>query len=42
VSEKERERDVEYDCFIYVFKRNDGALAPFSYLVFNSCIENIQ
>ncbi len=27
---RERERDVEYGCFIFIFK---GALAPLSYLV---------
>jgi hypothetical protein len=30
----ERERDVEYDSFIFIFKRNDGCLGTFSYLVY--------
>jgi hypothetical protein len=27
--EKEGERDVVNDCFIFIFKRNDGCLATF-------------
>jgi hypothetical protein len=27
--EREKERDVEYGCFIYIFKRNDGCLGTF-------------
>ncbi len=31
-----RERDVEYGCFFFFFKGMMGALAPFSYLLFNN------
>ena len=31
--DRERERDVEYGCFIFIFNKMMGALAPFSYLV---------
>jgi hypothetical protein len=34
--ERERERDVEYGCFILILTGMTGALAPFSYLVFNN------
>jgi hypothetical protein len=40
--EGERERDVEYGSIIFIFKRNDGSLAPFSYLVFNIFLENFH
>ncbi len=28
-SEKEGKRNVEYGCFIFIFKRNDGCLGTF-------------
>ncbi len=39
VCEKEGERDVEYGCFVFIFKGITGALAPFSYLINYSSFE---
>ncbi len=40
---RETERDVEYGCFILIFKGMTGALAPFSYLViYNSLCLSVR